>query len=529
MKIPEVPFYILAMAPFCPISEANPATGNVPVVTVNSVDDAVAFLAPSLWVSLPQDICPAGGVTISPMRMRHLNPDGMIQSTPYLKELYDAAACIDEAQKNLQSAGAIAEKIRSSWPGLPIDLSHEQQEQAPSSGAVAVDDILSMVAMPGQESSPSVADPQAAKWKKQLEGMLSDAVASIFADREFRVMEAAWRGLEATLKQMKKGDDGAVKMDIVSVAPETLTDVFAYMRERLIVNPPNMIIIDLPFENNPDSLEKLAEISSFGEMLLSPVLFWLKPSFFHLGGWSELGHLPYLGNYIDDARYAKWRNLRKEPAGRWLAATCNGFLIRPPYGKDYRPRTVFFKEEEPLWISPVWGLAMLVVKSMKKFGWPSRFTDYRNVMLEDLAVVMNENGGSISTETIFPDERIKQFTGIGITPLAGSLNNDVALVPHEATVAEGSLQEHLFFSFLIGFLLRCRDSFTVSSRDENFEGLLSEILSLFFRQHGNEQPADLKIVSGEGDRSGSVLLDISFVTPKSALFGSQKIKFNFVW
>jgi type VI secretion system protein ImpC len=528
MKVPEVPFYILAMAPLCPISEANPATGNVPVVSANSVDDAIAFLAPSLWISLPADICPDGGVNISPIRMRHLTPDGMIQSTPYLKELHDAAAFIDEAQKNLQGAGTIAEKLRSTWPKLPIDLSHEQETPMPSSG-VAVDDILSMVAMPGEASSPSVADTHAAKWKKQLEAMLSSAVASIYACREFRVMEAAWRGIDATLKQIKKGDGGEVKMDIVSVSAETLMDVLVYLKERFIVNPPNLIIIDLPFENNPDSLEKLTEISSFGEMLLSPVVFWLKPSFFHLGGWGELGHLPYLGNYIDDARYAKWRNLRKEPAGRWLVAACNSFLIRPPFGNDYRPRSVFFKEEEPLWISPVWGLAMLIVRSMKKFGWPSRFTDYRNIMLEDLAVVVNESGNSISTETIFSDERIKQFIGIGITPLAGSLNNDIALMPHEATVAEGSLQDQLFFSFFIGFLLRCRDSFVISARDEDFDGLLREMLSIFFRQHGDEQPADLKIESGEGDRAGTILLDISFTPPKVALFGSQRIRFNFLW
>lgn len=348
---------------------------------------------------------------------------------------------------------------------------------------------------------------------------MSDAVASIYANKEFRVMEAAWRGIEATFKQMKKGDDGAVKMDIASVCHETLLDVFAYLKERLIVNPPNLIIIDLPFENSPESLEKLAGIAAFGEMFLSPVVCWLKPSFFHLGGWGEMKRLPYLENYIDDARYAKWRNLRKEPAGRWLAAVCNRFLIRPPYGNDYRPRSVFFKEEDPLWISPVWGLAMLVVRSMKKFGWPSRFTDYRNIMLEDLAVVVSESGDSIATEATFSDERIKQFTGIGITPLAGSLNKDIALMPHEATVAEGSLQDQLFFSFLIGFLLRCRDNFLFPISDEDIEGKVREALFFFFRRQKSDSPPDLKVRAGAA--SGKNLpVEISFTPPPSWMPGA---------
>ena len=43
---------------------------------------------------------------------------------------------------------------------------------------------------------------------------------------------------------------------------------------------------------------------------------------------------------------------RKEPTSNWLIMMCNGFLTRPPYGEENRPRTPFFKEKRPLWVNP---------------------------------------------------------------------------------------------------------------------------------------------------------------------------------
>ena len=66
--------------------------------------------------------------------------------------------------------------------------------------------------------------------------------------------------------------------------------------------------------------------------------------------------------------------------------TANRFLTREPYGDESPPRTAFFREPAPLWISPVWALGTLIAKSVSAYGWPSRFTDYRRIALEDLAV-----------------------------------------------------------------------------------------------------------------------------------------------
>jgi len=157
MEIPCKPFTILAIGPFAP---APRETYQVKMVPVDTPNETLALLRPALWVPVPRQVCPEGGVTISPGKLRDLTPDGMLESASYVKDLSDARAFIQRSSSGDTSVALIVDEVRSRWPHLPLDLSFETgARKAPQKSKV--DDILSMVAM-GTETAASTPAAQPA-------------------------------------------------------------------------------------------------------------------------------------------------------------------------------------------------------------------------------------------------------------------------------------------------------------------------------------------------------------------------------
>ena len=540
MKTIPPPYTILALGPFSTIPETGFSVNIIPVETT-TLQEAFGQLSPRLWIPAPADICPPGGLTLQPSVIRDLTPDGLIRTTPYLKDLCDAGEFVAKGQTSGATPADIAAQVKSAWPHLPLDLSlstvsaHAQQATRQDS---AIDDILSMVAMPGgadQEGPGPKSAGGPGDWKKQIDNLLSANIACIFNNEEFRSFEAAWRGVECLVRQGGVKEGGKIVLKIIPASAVTLTTALEYLASELAEDTPDLILIDLPLDNTPGGVETMEKIAAFAADLLIPTATWITPAFFHLDNWRELHRLSYLKNHIDNAVYAKWRKLREQQSGQWLTLTCNRFLTRALYGENNRPRLVAFTETEPLWISPVWALGTLAAQSVNQFGWPSRLTDYMRVRMKDLAVSLQEDETAAATETIFPDDRIRQFVEIGITPLAGAPGQDTAFMP-KASVASGeSLLSQMFFSRIIGFLIRLRNAYEESDKETEPVSFVTEALMAFFDATGQEPPDDLSVTVGpypEGHKQEDEALlpmDIAFIPPRAVSPDSRKMAFTFSW
>ncbi|HRT26661.1 MAG TPA: hypothetical protein P5573_00920 [Syntrophales bacterium] len=193
MKILKVSFTILARAPFRP----TPDTSSPEMISVamETLYDAVAACRPQLCIPQPADICPAGGVTVCPTRMKNMTPDGLIRITPYLKDLHDADEFIEQSTASGKTPEEAARYLKTAWPVPPLDLSLPARETR-ARPRNAVDNILSMMAVQGQPA----AEPAGPKtWKKQINDMLARLLKNIFDSDVFRGFEAAWRGVEGIL------------------------------------------------------------------------------------------------------------------------------------------------------------------------------------------------------------------------------------------------------------------------------------------------------------------------------------------
>jgi len=381
-----------------------------------------------------------------------------------------------------------------------------------------------MVALPGK---PSLSSGESKSLISQIDSLLRQILRHLFSFQKLRDLESVWEGLRMLIKQ--GGIDGEIIFEMVPVSFETLEETLNHLLTELVEDLPSLVILDLPFDNSPRSLELLEKVAQFAETLMSPTLCWITPKFFYLDRWDDLKRLSFLPHYLDEPAFAKWRQLKKTSSARWVVTSCNRFLVRYPYGPDNQPSLIRFEESDPLWVSPVWAIASLISQSFRKTGWPTRFTEWQNIRLENLALMMIEGNKSIPTEANFSDERIDQFIRAGIIPLVSSLNKDIAFIPAETTVAGSSLSYQLFLSRITHFLFWCKDHFEKDLQLQDLERNLRKAFSLFWEKSGNHIPKDLDISVIMPERDQSAIARIIIEPSHEILPSGERIELKLKW
>lgn len=516
MAVPSMPFTVLALAPFNPVPESSYRPQIVTVVE-EGLDQAFSEIGPSLSIPVPQHLCPEGRVDLHIRSMKDFHPDGLVQATPFLKNISEALAYIKEA------AGAGAEEIYQrlkDWPDLPIEISYEPGEKR-QAGSGTVDNILSMVASPGGGSGGS-GSPQA--WASSLTEALEQCVWHIFNSDVFRTHESAWRGAEFMLKRARH-----VRLKLVSVSAAVLEDVLDHLQEELMDDPPSLILVDLGLDSSTRGLDLLDRIAALGESMLAPVFAWIGQGFFHLSKWSEFSKLSYIPHFLDEASFAKWRRLCGLPAANWMGVLMNRFLARHPYGPENKPRTLSLEEPGPLWIGPVWALGALMGMRVKETGWPTRFSEYNSTFLEDMPVHGEEGGARSAVELEVPTDRIGQLQEAGIMTLVGPSNKDTAFIAKAATAAGGSINYQLVVSRLIGILLRLRDEM---DQDLDASAVGDELRSAFVKvweSTGHDPPDDLEVSAEETGPGAPLTVSVRMTPPKDVLPSGEKVELTLNW
>jgi hypothetical protein len=164
-----------------------------------------------------------------------------------------------------------------------------------------------------------------------------------------------------------------------------------------------------------------------------------------------------------------------------------------------------------------------------RYGWPSRFTDYVNIALEDLAVI-DVGGGELSaTEFLLSMDRLRQFNEAGLVPLTPIGRADSAGVPRETTLAGAPLKGQLFLSRVVGFLLKLRESVGRETGEAEPEVLVASALRQMFDQTGHNPPEDLTVRAAAASPGERVPLWISFTPPPSVLPSKEPVELTFMW
>ena len=526
MQVPSIPFKILALAPFTVQEQASRRTGTpIPVVKAD-LDRAITEMDVSAYIPLPERFSRIGGLTIAIRGLKDFHPDNIARSNRSLQSLLQAGKFVREAGAQGLTDADVAKRLRD-WPDLPIELRIDPS--GPKAKAVPtnlVDDILKMVSLPEGAGTTSLDSRSLAG---QIDDTIQQLLDSIFSNPEFRAIEASWRGLKLLLS--KGCFNGQPEVSILPVSHATLEATLDGMMAHVIDDLPSLVLVDLAFDNSPRSLDLVEKVGQFAETLMVPTVCWVSHRFFYLDSWDDLGRLQYLPHTVEEQPFARWGHMRKDPASRWLAVTCNRFLARYPYGPGNTPREVRFDEKGQLWISPVWAVGCLIGQSVIRTGWPTRFSDWTTMRIEDLALHQGAGGRHLPTETHFAEDRIHQLIKVGITPLASIRDKDVAFIPAETTIQgdPGSLAYQLMASTVTRFLLWCKDNLPQSLAPAEIEKALEEAFLLFWAKTGHRAPQDLRITAHAAQPDTPVRVKIELAPGRSLLQSGEKFEFELNW
>ncbi len=475
MNPTPLPYKILALAPFAPMLEERFKPWFVQV-DLYSMDEAIEKLSPVLYLPLPVDQCPEGAVTLKFKSIKEFKPASILKNY-------------------LQPAFRIKEKA-----SPPVMPGKDERPVSP------IDDILSMVATP---------DSSLESTGRHDAGDGSAMLKEIFSNPDFQKTESAWRGLQTLIKKAEIKGFEKIQVSISSVSHKCLETVLDAIEALPYDEIPNLVLIDLGFDNTQPSIENLEKIIGFADRMLLPVCLWIRPEFFSIENWNRLHKIQYIKHHLDDMAYAKFRKLKTLSGAPWLMVLANSFAVRPAH--EY--------EDAPLFVSPVWGLGTLCAESVTDSGWPMGFTKYNRYKLNDLALSVCDETNTASTQALFSDDRIMQMVEAGITPIAGSKNKDIAFIPREASLSGDSIKFQMFINRVIESLLHLREK-TVSDEPEDD---IRAALTHLFTQTGHPGPSNIEVIKSGKASAEEKIFHISFVPPETVLLNSGKIEFTFAW
>ncbi len=474
-------YKILALGPFAPVPDQS-YRPHFLTVDLYTMDDAVKAVSPVLFLQVPERLCPDGAVTLKFGSMKDFKPRVMLKNHPVL-------------QSSLEDGKA----------GAGINGSEDKS----SAGNSAVDDILDMVAAPGGQ------DKDVSGEKQTGEG-LSGLMAAIYAHPEFRRTESAWLGVQNLVRQAQIKGNQAVRVSLATVSRDSLATVLDHVEELGSDEQPNLVLVDLEFDNTPLSMELLERAASFADRMMVPVCFSLNPAFFNIDTWDRFDKISYIKNHLDDMGYAKFRKLRQTPGAAWMMACCNPFAIRP--ATEY--------ETMPLTASPVWAMGTLSALSVNDNGWPMAFSRYTRYRLTDLAMVDSPAKKPSATRMLLSEDRIHQLVEAGITPLAGAVKKDIAFIPVQTTLSGDSFAFCLFFNRVIAALVQARelDRGTDSPENEIMAGIEN-----LFKRTGHEAPPGISVTRSQDTVQQDAVYLVSLEPPESIAAGVPQITFSFSW
>jgi EvpB/VC_A0108, tail sheath N-terminal domain/Type VI secretion system, VipA, VC_A0107 or Hcp2 len=479
-----LPYKILVLGPFAPVPDGKFKPDFVKL-DLYSIDEALETLAPVLYLPLPLGLCADGALTLKFNKIKDFKPGSIIKNNEFLKSL-------SEVKKS-----------------TPVKDSEPDYSKIVTKKSDAVDDILSMVEVPDTPSDEI-------NGENSVDGNVSAVMHEIFSNTEFRRTESAWRSVQTLAKQAQIKGFNKISVSVSSVSHNSLEHILDAIESMPHDEVPNLILIDLDFDNTMPSIDLLEKVIQCIDKMMIPACINIKPGFFRIDDFNDLDKLPYINNHLDDISYAKFRKLRELPGASWLIVNCNEFAVRP--ANEF--------ESTPLSGSSVFATGTLCAKAINEAGWPMKFTKYNTCTIDDLPMFNAGDRNTASTRALFSDERIIQLAEAGITPVVGARNKDFVFIPKESSLSGDSIKFQMFFNRIIESIMNLMEKSVPGLIPEDG---IKQALNDIFIQTGHDKPVDLSIIKGAHDAQDQDVFKISFVPPPSVIANSNMIEFSFVW
>jgi type VI secretion system protein ImpC len=295
-----------------------------------------------------------------------------------------------------------------------------------------------------------------------IDKVISKQLAAIMHKPEFQKLEGTWRGLHYLVDKSETGE--ALKIRVLNCSKRDLfkdldkavefdqSQLYKKIYETEFGSPGGApygaLIGDYEFENHPEDLAMLENISGVAAAAFCPFLTAASPKMLGFDNWQELSKPRDLKKIVDSVEYTKWASFRDSEDSRFVVMTMPRSLARLPYGKNTRTIDEFEYEEVALgkkgesitvphdqycWMNTAYVLGTKMTDAFAKTGFCTAIRGYENGgLVEGLpAHIFSTDEGDIDlkcpTEIAITDRREKELSDMGFLSLNHYKGKDYAV------------------------------------------------------------------------------------------------------
>ncbi len=295
-----------------------------------------------------------------------------------------------------------------------------------------------------------------------IDSAISDQLAAIMHHEKFQKLEGSWRGLHhlisnsetsATLKiRMLNVSKKEISKDLSKAIEFDQSHLFKSIYESEFGQaggePYGVLIGDYEFNNTPDDISTLGEISHIAAAGFCPFIASAGPQMLGLDTYEDLAKPRDLEKIFQTAEYTKWRSFRESEDARFVTLTLPRTLARLPYGESTSPVEGFRYEEFPLdeggrniqtdhdkfcWMNASYVMGTVMTKAFAENGWCTQIRGAEGGgKVEGLPSFsfLSEDGDvdlKCPTEIQIADRREAELSKLGFLPLCHYKNTDYAV------------------------------------------------------------------------------------------------------
>lgn len=295
-----------------------------------------------------------------------------------------------------------------------------------------------------------------------IDAAISKQLAAIMHNEKLQKLEGSWRGLNhlvmnsetsttlkirmmnLTKKELFKDLDKAVEFDQSHTFKKIYEDGFGIAGGE----PFGAMIGDFEFNNHPDDIDLLSNMSNVAAAAFCPFVTAAGPGMFGFDGYTELSKPRDLAQIFDSQEYIKYRSFRDSEDSRFVSLVMPRVLSRLPYGAKTKPVEEFNYEEFPVdesgislavehdqycWMNAAYVMGTTLTRCFAENGW---CTAIRGVegggKVEGLPshIFKSDDGDTdqkCPTEIGITDRREAELSKLGFLPLCHFKNTDYSV------------------------------------------------------------------------------------------------------
>ena len=294
----------------------------------------------------------------------------------------------------------------------------------------------------------STDEEEQSKLLQAIDGMTGDLMRGIVHHRDFKELEAVWRGLYLVVRGVETSSD--LKLYVYDVSKEELASDLRSVEDlsdsafyRLTVResvdeaggePWALICGAFDFALDVDDAATLMRIAGISSGVKAPFVSHVRPDMLGIRSFAE-NPVPSSWSTDGDSDADKlWTTLRTFPEAPSLGLVLPRFLGRLPYGADTEPTEAFHFEEllgsdrhdDYLWVNPAFACTLLLARSYRASGWEINGRYYLDI--EGLPThVFSENGETQTkpcAEIAMTHEACDKLIEEGLMPLISFKDTD---------------------------------------------------------------------------------------------------------